>query len=150
MSHGSPAAPIVATIPHRGDAKVEVARVLDSVDLPQKLQHAYPHALSGGQRQRLCIARALCRRPKILICDEITSALDVSTQAQIVQMLLQAQKQFHLSILWISHDFALIEYLCKRLLVIDKGRVIEEGWCADLLSQPKHPRLKDFLETAAD
>ena len=127
----------------------EVVESIKIVGLNAQHLSMYPHSLSGGQRQRLCIARAICRQPKILICDEITSALDVSTQTQIIELLLHLKKQFKLALLWISHDFSIIEYFCDRLYIMDDGKIIEEGDCLQLLRSPKHPRVQEFVTAAS-
>ena len=126
----------------------EVIESIKIVGLNAQHLSMYPHSLSGGQRQRLCIARAICRQPKILICDEITSALDVSTQTQIIELLLHLKKQFKLALLWISHDFSIIEYFCDRLYIMDDGKIIEEGDCLQLLRSPKHPRVQEFRHSS--
>jgi oligopeptide/dipeptide ABC transporter ATP-binding protein len=99
----------------------------------------YPHQFSGGQRQRLCIARAIIVKPKVLIADEAASSLDVSVQMQILNLLLDLRDQIGLGIIFISHDMGVIEYLCDRIAVMYRGRIVEEGVAADILDHPHHP-----------
>src|SRR5262249_34911990 len=99
----------------------------------------YPHQFSGGQRQRLCIARAIIVKPKVLIADEAASSLDVSVQMQILNLLLDLRDRIGLGIIFISHDMGVIEYLCDRIAVMYRGRIVEEGRAADILDNPRHP-----------
>src|SRR5262245_7496827 len=99
----------------------------------------YPHQFSGGQRQRLCIARAIIVKPKVLIADEAASSLDVSVQMQILNLLLDLRERIGLGIIFISHDMGVIEYLCDRIAVMYRGRIVEEGAAAAVLDQPRHP-----------
>ena len=98
-----------------------------------------PDAFSGGQRQRIVIARALAADPKLLLCDEAVAALDVSVQAQVLNLLVELQATRGLSLLFISHDLGVVRYLCDRTLVLEAGRVIEEGESDAIWSTPQHP-----------
>jgi len=122
-----------------------IIELLEAVGLPGESCHRYPHEFSGGQRQRICIARALAVEPKIIICDEPTSALDVSVQAQILNLLKRLQQEFSLSYIFISHNMSVVAYLADRILVMHKGKVVEEGTTRDLLFSPKHSYTRKLL-----
>lgn len=123
--------------PKEIDAEVE--RLLGMVHLPADSIKRYPHQFSGGQRQRIGIARALSVRPKLLICDECVSALDVSVQAQILNLLKELQIEQNLSYLFISHDLNVVHYISDRVLVMEKGVLVEKGKAEQVLKSPKHP-----------
>jgi peptide/nickel transport system ATP-binding protein len=128
---------------HRVGTRLErqerVALLLDAVGLrPDQADH-YPHELSGGQRQRAVLARALASDPVLLVCDEPVSALDVSTQAQVVNLLIDLQAERHLAIVFISHDLKLVRQIGERVLVLYLGRVVEEGTPEAVLHMPAHP-----------
>ncbi len=114
-------------------------RHLTLVGLAADALTKYPHQFSGGQRQRLCIARAIIVKPKVLIADEAASSLDVSVQMQILNLLLDLRDRIGLGIIFISHDMGVIEYLCDRIAVMYRGRIVEEGAAAAVLDQPRHP-----------
>jgi oligopeptide/dipeptide ABC transporter ATP-binding protein len=117
----------------------EVRRHLALVGLGSDALTKYPHQFSGGQRQRLCIARAIIVKPKVLIADEAASSLDVSVQMQILNLLLDLRDRIGLAIIFISHDMGVIEYLCDRVAVMYRGRIVEEGLASDVLDHPRHP-----------
>ena len=123
----------------RRDQGARVARMLAEVGLPEEAAARYPHEFSGGQRQRVGIARALATDPDLLVADEPVSALDVSVRAQIVNLLAGLQARRALSMLFISHDLAVVEQLADRILVLYLGRVVEEASSALLLGAPLHP-----------
>ncbi|MBX9757944.1 MAG: ATP-binding cassette domain-containing protein [Beijerinckiaceae bacterium] len=123
----------------RGDIADEVRRHLALVGLSEDSLGKYAHQFSGGQRQRLCIARAIIMKPKLLIADEAASALDVSVQMQILNLLLDLRDRIGLGVIFISHDMGVIEYLCDRIAVMYRGRVVEEGAAAAVLDRPRHP-----------
>ena len=125
-----------------------LAFLLETVGLSPEHGRRYPHEFSGGQRQRIGIARALALDPKVLIGDEPVSALDVSIQAQIINLLMDLKKDFDLSLIVISHDLAVVEYLCDRILVMYLGKIIEEAPYADLYNNPKHPYTQALLSAA--
>ncbi len=125
-----------------------LAFLLETVGLSAEHGRRYPHEFSGGQRQRIGIARALALDPKVLIGDEPVSALDVSIQAQIINLLMDLKKDFDLSLIVISHDLAVVEYLCDRILVMYLGKIIEEAPYAALYNNPKHPYTQALLSAA--
>lgn len=127
------------------DVKAEVARMLDLVGLPSRLADAYPGELSGGQRQRVAIARALILKPRVLICDEPTSALDVSVQAQIINLLLSLKQELGLTMVFVSHNLAVVEHLADRVAVMYLGQKIEEARTDALFDAAQHPYTKALL-----
>ncbi|WP_104708330.1 ATP-binding cassette domain-containing protein [Helicobacter ailurogastricus] len=122
-----------------------VLEIMAQTGLKEEWATRYPHQFSGGQRQRVGIARALILHPKVLICDEPVSALDVSIQAQILNLLLDLQAQLGLSYLFISHDLGVVEHISDRILVMEGGVIVEEGSTESVLSTPKHPYTKKLL-----
>lgn len=125
-----------------------VGALLSDVGLPAEVAGQYPGALSGGQRQRVCIARALAVEPEVIVCDEITSALDVSTQAQIVALLRQLQKKTGVGLLFISHDLGLVRAVADRSAVMYLGRIVEFGPSDEIFDAPKHPYTRALLDAA--
>ena len=126
----------------------EVNRLMDEVGLARGTVRKYPHEFSGGQRQRIAIARALAMRPKLIVADEPVSALDVTIQAQVLELLLRLTKKYELSMLFISHDLSVVRYVSDRTLVMHQGRIVEEGDTEDLYHQPKHDYTKALLSAA--
>jgi ABC-type glutathione transport system ATPase component len=121
----------------RAGLRAAALELLRQVGLPEDSLERFPHAFSGGQRQRLCIARALGVRPKLLVCDEVVSALDVSVQAQIVNLLLDLRRTHGLALLFITHDLSLVRSIADRVLVMNAGKVVEEGPTAELFANPR-------------
>jgi oligopeptide transport system ATP-binding protein len=123
-----------------------VAQMLERVGLSRDVINRYPHEFSGGQCQRIGIARAMIVAPKLLICDEPVSALDVSIQAQIVNLLKTLQRDTGMSIIFVSHNLAVVRRICNRVLVLYLGRVMELAATDDLYQQPLHPYTRGLLE----
>lgn len=125
----------------------KVAYILESVGLSPDVMDRYPHQFSGGQQQRVCIARAVALEPELIICDEAVSALDLSVQAQILNLLSRLQEEFNLSYLFISHDLSVVKHFSDRLTVMYLGKVMETGNAAKILSHPKHPYTQLLLSS---
>jgi len=123
-----------------------VAGLLQKVNLPAAAAERYPHEFSGGQRQRIVIARALATGPRFLVCDESVSALDVSVQAQVLNLLNDLKEELGLTMLFISHDLSVVRYMCDRILVMQKGSIIERGAADDIYHHPQHPYTKSLIE----
>jgi peptide/nickel transport system ATP-binding protein len=118
---------------------------LTQVQLRPDLGVRYPRELSGGERQRVAIARALAARPEVVICDEITSALDVSVQAEILDLLGDLRNELGLALLFISHDLAVVGRIADRIVVLDHGEVCEQGDTAEVLSNPTHQTTRRLI-----
>ena len=129
----------------REEAAGEISRLLRDVRLPATVGGRYPHSFSGGQRQRVAIARALSVEPKLVICDEAVSALDVITRAQILNLFADLQQQTKAALLFIGHDLPVVGYLASRIVVLYRGRVMEQGPSAEILQQPSHPYTRALL-----
>ncbi|MCK6598699.1 MAG: dipeptide ABC transporter ATP-binding protein [Bdellovibrionaceae bacterium] len=122
-----------------------VKELLELVGLKASHVNRYPHEFSGGQRQRICIARAIALNPKLIICDEPVSALDVSIQAQILNLLKDLQEKLGLTYVFISHDLSVIEYFCDRVAVMYLGKIVEIGTREEIFNHPKHPYTQALL-----
>jgi len=133
-----------------GVARGRVIEILAEVGLedPDRVADAYPHALSGGQRQRVVVAMALINRPDLVICDEPTTALDVTVQATVLKLLDTALDAVGASCLFISHDLAVVSQLCHRVLVMLDGEIVEQGTMSQVFTQPTHPYTQGLVATA--
>lgn len=127
------------------EREVQVRKLLDAVGLSTRFMDRYPHEFSGGQCQRIGIARAMIMQPKVLICDEPVSALDVSIQAQIVNLLLELKQQMGISLVFISHDLSIVRHLCDRVLVLKQGKVVETGKTDAIFAAPQHAYTQELL-----
>lgn len=122
-----------------------VARVLSLIGLSPDVMDRYPHQFSGGQQQRICIGRAIAMDPPLIVCDEAVSALDVSVQAQILNLLVDLKDKLGLSYLFISHDLSVVRHICDRVLVMLQGKVVESAPVEELFANPQHPYTKNLL-----
>jgi len=131
----------------RAERRERAAAMLDAVGLNAATDlDKYPHEFSGGQRQRIAIARALVTQPKLIVADEPVSALDVSVQAQVLNLMQDLQERFGLAYLFISHDLAVVDLVCDELIVLQHGRVVERGATDVVLNAPQHPYTRRLIE----
>lgn len=126
--------------------RARVVEILEKVGLEAGHLSRYPRSFSGGQRQRIAIARAIAVEPQLLICDEPVSSLDVSVQAQVLNLLRNLREDLGLSILFIAHDLAVVKYLCDRVVVMNQGRAVEQGSRQQIFEEPQHPYTRSLLE----
>ena len=129
----------------RDDRRDRVAELLKLVGLPADAMGRYPHEFSGGQRQRIGIARALAVKPKFIVCDEPVSALDVSVQAQIVNLLQDLQEQLGVAYLFIAHDLAVVEHVSDHVIVMHHGKIVESAPAGEIYANPRHDYTKKLL-----
>jgi oligopeptide transport system ATP-binding protein len=120
---------------------------MESIGLQKQQLNRYPHEFSGGQCQRIGIARAMMLNPKLLICDEPVSALDVSIQAQIINLLMDLKEHTKMSMIFISHDLSIVRQVCDRILVLYQGEIVESGDATEIYENPQHPYTKKLLDS---
>jgi len=126
--------------------KKRVIELLERVNMNESHFNRYPHEFSGGQRQRICIARALALNPKFIICDESVSALDVSVQAQVLNLLNELKREFEFTCIFISHDLSVVKYMCDKMVVMNKGKVEEIGDADEIYLNPKSDYTKKLIQ----
>ena len=132
----------------RVQARALVLDLLQKVGLKPDTADRYPHEFSGGQRQRIAIARALAMRPKVLVADEPVSALDVSVQAQVLELFHQVRREFGLSMVFITHDLRVAAQMCDHIAVMRRGEIVEIGEAADVLAAPRHAYPRELIAAA--
>jgi ABC-type oligopeptide transport system ATPase subunit len=136
---------VIHRIATKAERRAKVEELFRLVGLDPTLLRRYPHEFSGGQRQRIGLARALALNPSFVIADEPVSALDVSIQAQVVNLLMDLQRQLGLTYLFIAHDLRLVRHICRRVAVMYLGRIVEMGVTERLFAQPRHPYTQALL-----
>lgn len=124
-------------LPNRQSRRDRVMELLTHVSLMPQHYNRYPHEFSGGQRQRICIARALALNPKFIICDESVSALDVSVQAQVLNLLNQLKNEFNFTYIFISHDLSVVKFMSDRMIVMKEGKIEQIGYAEDIYANPE-------------
>ncbi|SJN13250.1 Oligopeptide transport ATP-binding protein OppF (TC 3.A.1.5.1) [Leucobacter sp. 7(1)] len=129
----------------KSDARRAVGEMLDRVSLPANVLDRYPSEFSGGQRQRIAIARALVRKPRLIICDEPVSALDLTTQATVLELLIELQRDTGVSYLFVSHDLGVVRSICHRVAVMYRGNLVEVGDSEEITRAPEHPYSQRLL-----
>jgi oligopeptide/dipeptide ABC transporter ATP-binding protein len=134
-------------VKNKQEMRDQAALILERIGLTSDAIDRYPHQFSGGGQQRICIGRAIAMNPKLIVCDEAVSALDVSVQAQILNLLNDLKKEFGLSYLFISHDLSTVNYICDRIVVLYLGKVMETASTVELFKNPKHPYTRALLSS---
>ena len=132
----------------KDSAWTRAIELLKLVDIDSKAIDRFPHQFSGGQRQRICIARALAMEPEVLIADEAVSALDVSVQSQVLDLLDDVRKKFDLAMLFITHDLRVASQICDNVAVMCKGMVVEQGKSSEVFKNPKHSYTQELFNAA--
>jgi oligopeptide/dipeptide ABC transporter ATP-binding protein len=138
---------VIHSIGSSDEQTKQAHELLEAVGLLAESHDKYPHELSGGQRQRVVLARALILKPRLLICDEPVSALDVSIQAQVIQLLEELKTSFDLTIMFISHDLSLVRYFCDTIVVMYLGRIVESGSIEEVFANPRHPYTQALISS---
>jgi peptide/nickel transport system ATP-binding protein len=136
---------IAAGVRDRAEIRSRVADILRRVGLPEDTAERYPTQFSGGQRQRIAIARAVINRPRLVVCDEPVSALDLSVQAQVLNLINELQHSLQLSLLFISHDLTVVRHVSHRIVVLYRGEIVEQGEAAQVHDNPQHPYTRALL-----
>ena len=131
----------------KAELQKRVKELMDTVGLAERLYNSYPHELDGGRRQRICIARALAINPKFIVCDEPVSALDVSIQAQILNLLMDLQEEMGLTYMFITHDLSVVKHISTEIMVMYMGNCVEKAPAKELFANPLHPYTKALLST---
>lgn len=132
-------------VKNKSEQRDQTAVVMERIGLSADVMDRYPHQFSGGQQQRICIGRAIALNPRLIICDEAVSALDVSVQAQILNLLAELQETMGLSYLFISHDLSVVRHICDYIVVLHRGKVVESGTVDEVFNSPKDPYTKALL-----
>jgi oligopeptide/dipeptide ABC transporter ATP-binding protein len=140
--------PIAHRLITRAEARQDVVRWLEAVGLDGAAAERFPHQFSGGQRQRVAIARALAMRPAALVCDEPVASLDVSIQAQIINLFLKLRRELNLTMLFISHDLSVVRHVSDRVAIMYLGRIVELGKTEEIFANPRHPYTRALLDSA--
>jgi peptide/nickel transport system ATP-binding protein len=130
---------VIHRIGSTDERRVWVAELLEKVGLSASAAHRFPHEFSGGQRQRIGIARAIALKPKLIICDEAVSALDVSIQSQVINLLLDLQREMNLALIFIAHDLAVVKHVSDRIAVMYLGQIVESASAQEIYAAPRHP-----------
>lgn len=138
---------LIHKLENKIEIEKEIDRLLEMVELPVSAKNKYPHEFSGGQLQRINIARAIALQPEVIICDESVSALDVSIQAQILNLLNDLQKEFDLTYVFISHDLNVVRYMCDHVAVMHHGKIIEMGEAEEIYENPQDDYVKKLLRS---
>ena len=134
----------------KAEREIKISEIMEKVGLSSAKLNSYPHEFSGGQRQRIGIARALITNPKIVIADEPVSALDVSIQAQILNLLNEVKKEFNLSMIFIAHNLPVVEYISDRVLIMFGGKIVESGKTVDVIKNPSHKYTKELISSVPE
>ncbi len=140
-------AALSAPVGEDADGTARIVSLLHLVGLDETALDKYPHEFSGGQRQRICIARAIATDPELLICDEAVSALDLSVRAQILELLGELKQKLGLSLLFITHDLGVVQHIADRVIVMNRGKIIEEGPCGQVLKAPREEYTRYLLSS---
>ncbi|MFT4306065.1 MAG: ATP-binding cassette domain-containing protein [Microbacterium sp.] len=139
------AEPLIAQGASRADARRRVAELVDQVGLPADSVNRYPREFSGGQRQRIAIARALALRPRLIVCDEPVSALDLTTQARVLDLFIDIQRETGVAYLFVSHDLTVVRHISHRVAVMYRGEIVENGDTDQVTARPRHPYTQRLL-----